>query len=123
MTFQESQPFSENGSFLESGGGYFSKRIISPKRGNFSSKNITQEISVYDENTEITTLQGHTSCVTTCDFSKDCKYIITGSRDKTIKIWDTNSWKLITTLIGHSETVNICKFIQMKNILYLVLMI
>jgi WD40 repeat protein len=34
------------------------------------------------------------------------EYILSGSEDKTIKVWDSKSFHLITTLIGHTKSVN-----------------
>lgn len=38
---------------------------------------------------------GHTNPITSCAFSKDGKFIVTGSEDKTAKIWDVNTGKLL----------------------------
>ena len=52
------------------------------------------------------TLEGHLDCVTSVVYSPDGKYIVSGSRDKTIKIWDANTVECLKTLKGHSEGVN-----------------
>ena len=39
---------------------------------------------------EVRTLSGHLSTVWSVAFSADGKYIVTGSVDKTAKIWDTD---------------------------------
>ena len=36
---------------------------------------------------------GHTNSITSCAYSKDGKFIVTGSEDKTAKIWDANTGK------------------------------
>lgn len=33
------------------------------------------------------------------------QYIVTGSRDKTIKLWDASSGQLLSTLVGHDNWV------------------
>jgi len=46
----------------------------------------------------------------------DCKYLFSGSNDKSIKIWDMISFENINTIYGHSSN-NI--IFQIMNILYL----
>ena len=46
-----------------------------------------------------------TDCVYTVSFSPDGKYIASGSWDKTVKIWEVQTPKCITTLQGHSWNV------------------
>jgi WD40 repeat protein len=43
-------------------------------------------------------------------FNLDGKILASGSRDKTIKLWDVTSGKNIATLKGHSDTVNSVAF-------------
>ncbi|MBN1563974.1 MAG: TIR domain-containing protein, partial [Anaerolineae bacterium] len=52
-------------------------------------------------------LSGHTSVVTSVAWSPDSRYIITGSRDATAKIWDTSTGTEIDTIYGHgAEWIN-----------------
>ena len=51
-------------------------------------------------------LIGHKSCVNSVAISSDNKYIVSGSHDKTIKIWSLKTGLLINTLAGHSSSVN-----------------
>ncbi len=51
------------------------------------------------------TLMGHGGEVNTIVISPDGKTIISGSDDKTLKIWDLNSQKLLRTLEGHTNWV------------------
>ena len=47
----------------------------------------------------------HYGDVYSVSFSPDGKFLVSGSWDKTIKIWEVGSWKLIKTLKGHSSGV------------------
>jgi WD40 repeat protein len=49
---------------------------------------------------------GHTSTVTTVSYSPNGRRIVSGSVDKTIKEWDTETGECIRTYIGHSRDVN-----------------
>ncbi len=51
-------------------------------------------------------------------FSKDDKFIISGSRDKSIIIWKRKSGKIDKTLKGHSREVNSVAF--SKNDRYII---
>ena len=50
--------------------------------------------------------KGHSSGVDTVTISPNGKYIISGSRDSTIKIWDIKTEKCLKTLEGHKYSVN-----------------
>ena len=51
------------------------------------------------------TLFGHRNGVSSVAFSSDGTSIASGSRDKTIKLWNTTSGKEINTLKGHADEV------------------
>ncbi|MBW4606442.1 MAG: AAA-like domain-containing protein [Hassallia sp. WJT32-NPBG1] len=59
---------------------------------------------------EKNTLEGHSSGVTSVAFSSDGKTVASGSWDRTIKIWDISTGKLIRTLTGHSQVVSSVAF-------------
>ncbi len=50
------------------------------------------------------TLKGHLAPVYNLSFDRECKYIVTCSRDKTIRMWN-NKGDLVKTLTGHSNEV------------------
>ncbi len=54
---------------------------------------------------EIKTLKGHKDSVNDLTFSKDGKYLISVSADRTVKIWDIKRYKLVRTLEGHGDIV------------------
>jgi len=58
----------------------------------------------------IRTFSGHTHFVNTCAFSPDGRRMISGSTDKTVRVWETETGLEIITLSQHSEAVNTCRF-------------
>jgi WD40 repeat protein len=52
------------------------------------------------------TFTGHTGSVNSISFSPDGKQALSGSSDKTIKLWDVATGKEIRTFNGHTESVN-----------------
>jgi WD40 repeat protein len=57
----------------------------------------------------IETLRGHEDKVNDLCLNKDKANIISGSSDKTIKIWCFNSYQCLVTLDGHKHGVNCVK--------------
>ena len=60
---------------------------------------------------KLRTLEGHTEVVNGLDFSKDGKIVVTGSRDQTVKLWDTASGKETRTISGFGGRVLHVKFV------------
>ena len=54
--------------------------------------------------------EAHEKSINSVNFSPTGKYIVSGSRDRTIKIWDLTIGILIKTLEGHTDIVNSVKF-------------
>ncbi len=53
----------------------------------------------------LTTLRGHGSWITAVAYSPDGRWIVTGSRDKTAKVWDAASGRELHTLKGHTAQI------------------
>src|SRR2546423_1564847 len=53
----------------------------------------------------VVTLRGHIGAVLSARFSPDGSRIITGSFDKTARVWDAVTGNNLVTLIGHEEVV------------------
>jgi WD40 repeat protein len=66
---------------------------------------------------EINTLLGHNSEVKCVVFSPDNKTIASGSNDKVIKLWNSESGKLIADFIGHTEAVTSLAFSKDGSVL------
>jgi WD40 repeat protein len=50
-------------------------------------------------------LQGHSRPVISVAFSPDGKRVLTGSFDKTARLWDAETGKEIRSFVGHTDTV------------------
>ena len=50
-------------------------------------------------------LQGYSKSVKSVSYSPDGQYIVSGSLDKTIKVWNSKTEALLHTLQGHSSLV------------------
>lgn len=56
------------------------------------------------------TLAGHSDAVDACAFSPDGSRIVSGSYDKSLKIWDAKTGRLLSTISGHPGAVHSCDF-------------
>jgi WD40 repeat protein len=56
------------------------------------------------------TLEGHSDWVMSIAFSPDGKQVISGSRDKTVQLWDAATGAALQTLEDHSNTVRSVAF-------------
>jgi uncharacterized protein with WD repeat len=54
---------------------------------------------------EVATLRGHWNLVESVTFSPDGKFLASGSRDTTVKVWAVGSWREVATLRGHGDVV------------------
>jgi len=55
--------------------------------------------------TEVRTLAGHTESVRLVSISSDGSYVVSGSSDNTVKIWDMATGTEVRTLTGHTSLV------------------
>jgi WD40 repeat protein len=79
---------------------------------------VSGEIELFDPETLklITTLQGHFKPVLSISFNKGNKYLISGSSDQMIKVWDLQTQKELKTLINeHKGTVQFVLFNPTDN--------
>ena len=62
-------------------------------------------------------LEGHDDWVYSVAFSHDGELIATGSRDRTVKVWDLVSMTCLKTLEGHTNTIHSVRFSSSSLIL------
>jgi hypothetical protein len=60
-----------------------------------------------DQPTKATKVLSHEHYVNSVSYSPDGKTLTSGSRDKTVKLWDTKTGKLLQTLTGHDTRPSI----------------
>jgi WD40 repeat protein len=58
---------------------------------------------------------GHTEGITALSVSPDCRFMLSGSKDKTIILWDVSSGKQIHTFRGHSGEIMYLRFADSKG--------
>ena len=59
-----------------------------------------------EESRERSVFEDHEDEVSSVAFSPDGMYIVSGNKDKTVKLWDVEQQKLIHNFIGHQKAVN-----------------
>ena len=62
-------------------------------------------LSASDPAASLGNQQGHWDAVTALSISPDSKLLVSGSRDKTLKIWQLETGKLLATLSAHREPI------------------
>ena len=74
---------------------------------NIIAAGLTQDIIILDVLTgsQTTILSGHTGSVWSLTFSLDGTLLVSGSSDKTIKLWDVQTGAVVKTLCGHTDGV------------------
>ncbi|MGI8504557.1 MAG: NB-ARC domain-containing protein, partial [Hassallia sp.] len=70
---------------------------------------VTASLTTPDGNL-IRTLIGHTDSVKAIAFSVDGKYLVSGSQDSTLKVWDWQTGVEVRTIQGHTNSVDAIAF-------------
>lgn len=93
------------------GDSYLSMRLISALISNKSNYTPEAEFALrkaFDANNA--TLYGHTQWVLGTDMSPDGRYIVSSSRDKSVRLWDAVNGLQVALLEGHTDMVNYVEF-------------
>ena len=64
----------------------------------------------FSQELEVVIQRGHSGAIIVSSFSPDGKYLVTGGRDKTAKLWDVATAREMRTFIGHNATVRTIAF-------------
>jgi hypothetical protein len=64
------------------------------------------------------TLTGHSNLVMSCSFAPDGATILSGSFDRTMKLWSTTTGQHLRTFAGHSACVRSCSFSPSGHAIY-----
>lgn len=67
-------------------------------------------IGVQAQSLETIIQKGHELAVTSIAVSPDSNYVATGSKDKSIKLWELKTGREVRSLLGHEMTVNSIRF-------------
>jgi WD40 repeat protein len=62
-------------------------------------------LKIWEHGIPVKTWRGHADAVNALALSKDGQFLITGSADKTVKLWDMRSGKVRKTFSGHTGNV------------------
>lgn len=73
--------------------------------GTIYSGSTDGSIKAWAKGKVIRTLTGHADVVNTLALSKDGQFLVSGSADKTVKLWDAAKGRVIKTFAGHAGNV------------------
>jgi len=77
-----------------------------PDENYFATACYDHSVKIWNINGSILrTLKSHQNNVRTVDFSPFGKYLVSGASDRAVKLWDTQTWKLVETFGEHKEGV------------------
>src|SRR5262249_143457 len=66
--------------------------------------------SIIAQSTTVQVFKGHDGFVTSVDFSSDGNWVLTGSYDKTARLWDINTGLEVRRFTGHTDPVQSVAF-------------
>ena len=92
----------------QDGNGTRAREILSSCQWNLRNVEFGHLWSLYNDNKQ--TMCGHTGVVTCVAHSPDGKRLVSGSSDKTLKVWDADTGQEIRTLVGHTGAITCVAF-------------
>lgn len=91
--------------------------IIGPQRLSFPALLVFVSSVCWAQTPEVVVQAGHADVVMSVAFNADGRVLATGSRDSTIKLWDTRTGQLLRTLVGHTGRVTKVEFSSDSQVL------
>ncbi|HKO59520.1 MAG TPA: caspase family protein [Pyrinomonadaceae bacterium] len=91
----------------------FKKNMMDPSAANdFSFEDMSFAIKLWDAQTgtELSSLAGHNNFINRLAFSRDGRFLASGSYDTTLKLWDLASGRELQTLKGHTGSITALDF-------------
>lgn len=104
--YVESFAYSPDGKRIVSGTATGStKGHLNQATGKFVTVKNEEQVRIWgmDGDKPLRTIEGFTTSVRVLVFSREGKYLVSGSDDKTIRIWDTGKWEVVGTLRTSAE--------------------
>lgn len=65
---------------------------------------------LFAQRPELVVQMGHFDDITSIDYASDEKYVITASKDRSLKLWEIATGKEVRTFTGHTAAVNVVVF-------------
>ena len=82
-----------------------------------ASDKIARVRKIGTRNNKVVLLEGHQKCIMSVAVTPDSKYIVSGSEDKTLRIWEISTGRVLACLTDHTETIwGVCVSPNMKYI-------
>jgi WD40 repeat protein len=94
-------------STIQNENSYFYDLAFSPNATKTAHYGFDLKLNIFDiDSTLGYSLKGHDDEITKVVFSPDGKVVASGSKDKTIRLWDVNNGKTIHLLQGHEDEIS-----------------
>ena len=82
-----------------------------------ASDDASLKIWDFTRSAEISTLQGHSWDVKSCDWHRTKGLIVSGSKDHSVKLWDPRTSRSLTTLHSHKNALTATTFSRLRDAL------